>query len=731
MASTTKIMTALTAFSIEGVQPSGIYTVVKADLVGEASMGLREGEQVSFESLLYGLFLNSGNDAAMAIAHYAGAKIPGDADSLQKFVGRMNQYAVELGMLDSSYANPHGLDAPGHFSSAYDLAISGWYALKNPLISQIMATPAKTVAGKNLVSLNPLLKRRPYSGANGIKPGFTDQAGLCLVASATRNGQTIISVTLGNNDQGYASEPPALLDFGFTQLKNQSVVEAIKQGATDPELYIGRPTGNRLLAFASDAAINQATTVIINTSPSSVINTSTEFDASVLTPIIQQQQQILLQAGINPAISGQGQGGLNAFQNAPVVNQFGTPNPTQTASPGGNSTDSSDKNTKQQSGGFNFFGLLLFILVAVGVFYIILRFTPAGGERGRQIAFQMEDMATAALAMARNGIQRLWQFVRPEENGNGQQHPEKIEQAAARYSKPLSSDSEREARAAEVINRPRTDYSNKPELGRNRSTGRLETENFEVNSPRPINRQQNPLGNFFDDDEPVTASYRQYRSETEPETDETDGEEIQSASATPLPPQPLPRVQSAAPAPRPATEAKPPVGNPNPAPVIERPNYAPVNQQPALNYNQNQNSYNTVAPNSAFNTDNTARAYQPERPSQPQPSPVQSAANLRQPSPDMLEMQARRAIDYAQAGRLVASTQEFRRVIEQEPLFDFGVLEEFVSMPVLGFKALANAYRDSGRLKFAVLLLEMSIEQYPNDLELRNLLRTLKREAGM
>jgi hypothetical protein len=91
---------------------------------------------------------------------------------------------------------------------------------------------------------------------------------------------------------------------------------------------------------------------------------------------------------------------------------------------------------------------------------------------------------------------------------------------------------------------------------------------------------------------------------------------------------------------------------------------------------------------------------------------------------------ARQAIDYAYAGRIGASTEEFRRVIEQDPLFDFATIDEFEQMPVLGYKALATAYRDAGKLKFAILLLDMAVENFPNELELRNMLRHLRREAG-
>ena len=91
-------------------------------------------------------------------------------------------------------------------------------------------------------------------------------------------------------------------------------------------------------------------------------------------------------------------------------------------------------------------------------------------------------------------------------------------------------------------------------------------------------------------------------------------------------------------------------------------------------------------------------------------------------------LHARQAIDYAFAGRLVASTDEFKRVVERDPLFDFAAIEEFEQMPVVGYKALATAYRDAGKPRFAVLLLEMAVENFPSELELRNMLKYIRRD---
>jgi len=130
-----------------------------------------------------------------------------------------------------------------------------------------------------------------------------------------------------------------------------------------------------------------------------------------------------------------------------------------------------------------------------------------------------------------------------------------------------------------------------------------------------------------------------------------------------------------------------------------------------------------------------SRPTTPVRPSTPPPKPP---SYLKEPepvpfiplTPDSLAVRARHAIDYAIAGRILASTDEFRRVVEQNPAFDFGTIPEFEQMPVLGYKALANAYQSAGRTKFAVLLLDMAIEKFPNDLELRNMFRVINRELG-
>ena len=177
MASTTKIMTALLV--LEQANLNDVVTVFPAALVGEASMGLVAGESLTVEDLLWGLLLRSGNDAAAALAEHV-------AGSQQAFVDLMNQRAAELGLTSTHFANPHGLDAPDHYSSAEDLWRLAELAMANPAFRTMVATQSHEAAGRQLFNINELLGL--YPGADGIKTGTSDAAGQCLVGSASQDG---------------------------------------------------------------------------------------------------------------------------------------------------------------------------------------------------------------------------------------------------------------------------------------------------------------------------------------------------------------------------------------------------------------------------------------------------------------------------------------------------------------------------------------------------------------
>jgi serine-type D-Ala-D-Ala carboxypeptidase (penicillin-binding protein 5/6) len=230
-ASTTKTVTALTflnMFPDTNALRTLDTTVVKDDLVGEANMGLRAGERIKLWTLLLGLMTNSANEAGVSLARYAGQKLPGPAEPVERFVGAMNAYALSLGMYDTHFMNPHGLDQPGHYSSAYDLALSGWYYLRNPVLMQLGQYQSGTVEGHWIYNVNSFLTR--YPGANGVKPGWTDAAGRCLVASSTYKGRTVIAVVL--DSPNVAGEIDNLMDYSFTMLegRGEQSVESLTLG---------------------------------------------------------------------------------------------------------------------------------------------------------------------------------------------------------------------------------------------------------------------------------------------------------------------------------------------------------------------------------------------------------------------------------------------------------------------------------------------------------------------
>ena len=212
IASTTKLMTALVALeSGHGLEEMVTVAPEWAGAEG-SSIYLRPGEEVTLETLLYGLLLRSGNDAALAIAGYCG----GTVDS---FVSQMNQKARELGMKDTGFANPNGLDAEGHRSSAYDMAVLARACLENETLAKIAATKSITLGVRTFTNHNKLLWR--YEGCLGLKTGYTKEAGRTLVSAARRDGLTLICVTL--NAPSDWADHTALLDWGFANYKAHSL----------------------------------------------------------------------------------------------------------------------------------------------------------------------------------------------------------------------------------------------------------------------------------------------------------------------------------------------------------------------------------------------------------------------------------------------------------------------------------------------------------------------------
>lgn len=220
IASLTKVMTAIVA-----IEHGNLTDIVK---VGPRAYGkegssiyLRLGEEMTLHNMLYGLMLRSGNDAATAIAEHVGGSEEG-------FVHLMNEKARLLGLENTSFKNPHGLDEEGHYSSANDLAKLTAYALKNPTFQEIVKTQVKTAPNPNEPwdyrwrNKNKMLHL--YEGADGVKTGYTKLARRTLISSATRGGQQFAVVTLNDGDDW--NDHRRLLDYAFRHYPLQTIIRS-------------------------------------------------------------------------------------------------------------------------------------------------------------------------------------------------------------------------------------------------------------------------------------------------------------------------------------------------------------------------------------------------------------------------------------------------------------------------------------------------------------------------
>lgn len=206
IASTTKIMTGLLICEDCDLQTE-ITVPPEAEGIEGSSIYLRAGERLTIENLLYGMMLQSGNDAAtaLALAH---------SGSIEAFAARMNARAQDLGLQDTHFANPHGLDDDGNYSTAADLARLACAAMENETFAKVVSTKQYRFGQRVVTNHNKLLWR--LEGAEGVKTGFTKAAGRILVSSATRQGRRLICVTINAPDDW--NDHCALYDEGFGQL---------------------------------------------------------------------------------------------------------------------------------------------------------------------------------------------------------------------------------------------------------------------------------------------------------------------------------------------------------------------------------------------------------------------------------------------------------------------------------------------------------------------------------
>ena len=219
MASTTKIMSSVLALEYGAVDEMQKVTTDMIAVEG-SSIGLIDGDEISLKTLVKGMLLESGNDAANAVAHIVGGSIP-------EFVKMMNNKAKEIGMYATSFETPSGLDGENHYSTAFDMAVLGAYAIKNPEFKSICEDESDVVYYGNppyrrvFTNHNKLLDI--YDGAFGIKTGFTKKSGRCLVSAVCKDGKTLVAVTLNAPDDW--NDHIKMYDYAFENVNSFQLFE--------------------------------------------------------------------------------------------------------------------------------------------------------------------------------------------------------------------------------------------------------------------------------------------------------------------------------------------------------------------------------------------------------------------------------------------------------------------------------------------------------------------------
>lgn len=218
MASTTKIMTALLALESGLINKEIKVTAEMLRGVEGTSIGLKVGDTVDVKTLIYGMLLDSGNDAANVTAFAV-------SGSIDKFVRLMNERALQIGMKNTCFVTPSGLDAETHFSTAYDMALLGAAAIKNPQFAEMCSTKTYKAEYGNPVCVHTFSNHNrlltSYDGAFGIKTGFTKKSGRCLVSAAQKDGVTLVAVTL--NAPNDWSDHKKMLDYGFSVVSRVNI----------------------------------------------------------------------------------------------------------------------------------------------------------------------------------------------------------------------------------------------------------------------------------------------------------------------------------------------------------------------------------------------------------------------------------------------------------------------------------------------------------------------------
>lgn len=253
MASTTKIMTAIVV-----LENANLNEVVKIDSkaagTGGSRLGLKKNDKITVNDLLYGLMLRSGNDAAVALANYVGGSIDGFADM-------MNRKAEEMGLKNSHFIVPHGLDNEGHYTTAYELAKMADYALKIDKFKEIVSTKSTTIYINNypkaINNTNQLLGS--VSGVYGVKTGFTNGAGRCLVSACKRDDLDIITVVIGaNTTKERTSDTIKLIQYANQKFEIINIKEIIEskfigwKNINEGRIYVNKGLEDRVELYLDE-----------------------------------------------------------------------------------------------------------------------------------------------------------------------------------------------------------------------------------------------------------------------------------------------------------------------------------------------------------------------------------------------------------------------------------------------------------------------------------------------
>ena len=253
MASTTKIMTAIVV-----LENANLNEVVKIDSkaagTGGSRLGLKKNDKITVNDLLYGLMLRSGNDAAVALANYVGGSIEGFADM-------MNRKAEEMGLKNSHFIVPHGLDNEGHYTTAFELAKMADYALKIDKFKEIVSTKSTTIYINNypkaINNTNQLLGS--VSGLYGVKTGFTNGAGRCLVSACKRDDLDIITVVIGaNTTKERTSDTIKLIQYANQKFEIINIKEIIEskfigwKNINEGRIYVNKGLEDRVELYLDE-----------------------------------------------------------------------------------------------------------------------------------------------------------------------------------------------------------------------------------------------------------------------------------------------------------------------------------------------------------------------------------------------------------------------------------------------------------------------------------------------